>query len=290
MKKIILSLFTALLLFITGCDNNEGPFEIRVEQGKKVLYSGKKPAKGWIQNSIYNKWKDANVVVYEIYFNKGVPAGDFKLYNYNGELVVDGKGKWSKNGFEGTIEEPLSYGKGKGIYNIDPDFLISFNGENYSEFSYKTLIDGNYSGSDSQFRVVNNKFEDSLYKFTSDGSMLLLKADFKNGKRHGEYLEYDACTGNLVYEIDYIEGKCDGKYKFYDFRDGKLIEDIEYKNGKRHGKYLKYIYDSLSEEGQYKDGKRQGIWKYYDLGKLSYIEEYKDDKLIRDKLIRTESK
>lgn len=310
MKKIILTMFTTLLLLITGCDNNDGPFEIRLEEGKKILYSGEKLAKGWVKNTIYNPEKNANVVVYEMYFDDGVPAGDFRLYNDEGELVVDGKGKWTNDGFKGTIKEPLSNGKGKGTFSINPSFLVSFNGENYYNFSYETLIDGEYSGDDAIFAKKNNEYEGEFLKYNTEGkliikanyidgkregeyleytpggSLLVIKAHYKNGELDGKYFEYHLGTGELIFEIDYKEGKYNGRYKTYNFRNGALEEDIEYKNGIREGKYFRYVgyltNNYLIEEGTYKNGKRDGIWKNYDYqGNISYTDEYKDGKFIR---------
>ena len=85
MKKLMF-IFT-LLLFLMGCDNNEGPFTSRMENGKKVLYSGDKLAKGWIEKTINDYNTGNNVKISEIYFDKGIPAGDFKLYSINGDLL-----------------------------------------------------------------------------------------------------------------------------------------------------------------------------------------------------------
>ena len=265
MKKIILSLFTALLLFITGCDNNEGPFEIRMEQGNKILYSGEKPAKGWVKNTIYNFNKDASVVVYEIYFNNGVPDGDFRLYNEDGELVVDGKGKWNEKGFEGVIEEPLENGKGEGIFSINPNFLISFDGDDYFGFCYHTLTDGKYNGEKYKFEKINNKYNNRYLEYNFGGK-LIYDIDYKDGKKDGKYLEYYE-NGEIKYDIDYKNGKKDGKYLEYEYRmhKAKLKYNIDYKDGKIDGKYLKYNPDSgdIVKDIDYKDGKIDGKYLEY---------------------------
>ena len=49
MKRILrFILFLLLVIVFVSCDNNKGPFEIRREGGKLILYSDNKLAKGWV--------------------------------------------------------------------------------------------------------------------------------------------------------------------------------------------------------------------------------------------------
>ena len=199
MKKLMF-IFT-LLLFLMGCDNNEGPFTSRMENGKKVLYSGDKLAKGWIEKTINDYNTGNNVKISEIYFDKGIPAGDFKLYSINGDLFVHGKGKWDKNKFKGIIKEPLISGKGEGIFNINSDLLISFNGDTGYSLAYKTMEDGKYVGAAFEFKRINNKYDDKYLGYYPNGSPKY-NVDYKNGEKNGKYLEYYQ-NGSFKYDIDY---------------------------------------------------------------------------------------
>lgn len=275
MKKLIFLLLSILLLVLSGCDNNEGPFEFRMEKGNKVLYSGKKPAKGWIKNTIYSFRKDANVVVYEIYFDGGIPTGEFKLYNDNGELVIEGKGRWTEKGFEGAITEPLVNGKGTGVFNFNSEFLISFNGENYYEFCYRTLTDGQYIGDNYKFEKQNNKYTGEYLEYYDFNKNLAKKITYKNGKKNGKYLEYYS-DGNLFRDVEYKDDKVNGKsLEYYD--NGKLKYDIEYKENKKNGKYLEYNQFGLVRDIEYKEDQYDGKYlEYYNNGKLKYDIEYKN--------------
>lgn len=142
MKKLVLGFILMLSLLITGCDNNEGPYETKKENGKLFVYSDGKPAKGIIASTMRDR-SGNSVVVSEIYYDKGLPAGDFKLRNLNGYIIAEAKGKWIEPGyFEGTINSHDS--KSKGIYSINTDYLINF--DQYLNFPIQDcLVDGEYN-------------------------------------------------------------------------------------------------------------------------------------------------
>lgn len=144
MKKIILSFILILTVLLTGCDNNEGPYEIKKENGVLIMYSDSKPAKGIITNTVQDR-SGNSVVVSEIYYDKGLPAGDFILRNLNGYTVAEAKGEWTGPGsFKGTINSHDS--KSKGVYTINTNYLINF--DQYLKFPIKDCLnDGKYSGS-----------------------------------------------------------------------------------------------------------------------------------------------
>lgn len=225
MKKIILMIFTTLLLFTLSYAENK----IKVENGKKIVYSDNNLAKGLIKNIIYNSDKNMDIVISEIYFNDGIPAGDFKLYNKNGELVIDGKGKWNDEGFEGTIESPLFKGKVEGLFHINTDFLISYIGDNYEEITLKNIINGKiflYS-QNGEIEVKNGAFI-KMIAYYNNGN-LKSTLDIKNDKIHGEYLEYYE-NGNLKSKGTFKDDIRHGKFLQYDSL-GNIISEEEYQNG-----------------------------------------------------------
>lgn len=90
MKRILrFILFLLLVIVFVSCDNNKGPFEIRREGGKLILYSDNKLAKGWVDTNI----NDGNVVVKSksIEYKKGIPTGNFKIYDKNGLVIIEAK-------------------------------------------------------------------------------------------------------------------------------------------------------------------------------------------------------
>lgn len=180
MKKLIF-LLSVLLMILSGCDNNSGPFQIKIENRRKVLYSDNKPAKGWVENTIYD-YNDNSVKVYEIYFDKGIPNGDFKLYNVYGELVVDAKGKWEDGYFVGKIKEPKMNVVAKGKFSINTNYLIDYEGNGYKDFSFETLRDGTYDGDDYKYTLVNGKYDGTYLKYHLDGTRKVeTEKEYQNG-------------------------------------------------------------------------------------------------------------
>ena len=156
MKKLVLGFILMLSLLITGCDNNERPYEIKKENGKLFVYSDGKPAKGIITSTMQDK-SGNSVVVSEIYYDKGLPAGDFKLRNLNGYTIAEAKGKWIGPGsFKGTIKglpNKTVNIESKGIYSIDTNYLINF--DQYLDFPIKEcLFDG-----ESNVYITNERSE-----------------------------------------------------------------------------------------------------------------------------------
>lgn len=226
MKKIILSLFTTLLVFISSYADNK----IKIEQGKKVLYSENSLANGLIQNTMYNSNKNKDIVIYEIYFNNGKPSGDFKLYNKEGELAVIGKGKWNEDEFEGTIEKPLSKVKAEGLFHINTDFLISYIGDNYEEIVLKNIINGKVKSNNlnMELNFLNREVIKVISYYSNDNLKSIMEV--KNDQSHGKFLEYYE-NGNLKIKADFVNDKVHGKVLKYD-SVGNIISEEEYKNGK----------------------------------------------------------
>lgn len=106
MKKMI-KLFMGLIMMVMfiACDNNEGPFTERRENGVAILYSGDKPAKGWVASNVTD-YQGVVTKVAEVEMDNGLLGGDFNLYNhFNGKVKVSGKGKLVNGGvnWKGTI-------------------------------------------------------------------------------------------------------------------------------------------------------------------------------------------
>lgn len=149
-----------------------------------------------------------------------------------------------------------------------------------------------------------------------------IQCEYKNGKRHGEYIEFDSEDENKIYHTKYYKnGLLHGKdtYWYEKFKDGKkpdeeeknLFEDIpeiramyqqmtkkhdvmrqiNYKDGLLHGKFTDYNWNGgINHELNFKEGKKDGVWRLYfktplgtGQGGLKKISIYKDDKHISSK-------
>jgi len=149
-----------------------------------------------------------------------------------------------------------------------------------------------------------------------------IQCEYKNGKRHGEYIAFDSKDENKISHTKYYKnGLLHGKdtYWYEKFKDGKkpaeeeknLFEDnpeiasmyqqmmkkhdvmkqINYKDGLLHGKFTDYNWNGgINHELNFKEGKKDGVWKLYfqtpmgtGQGGLKKISIYKDDKHISSK-------
>ena len=219
MKKLMF-IFT-LLLFLMGCDNNEGPFDIRMENGKRILYSNDKPAKGWVQTT-WNNMNGTTTVVSEIYYDKGRPAGDFKLYNNMGELLILGEGKWKNDTFEGEVQELKEFDAiAKGTFTEDLAMnLIVFNGYYYYKngFAYNFLKTGSYRSSKGYDGISPVEFFLKNGKFDGEG-----RINWPNGNPKSVEIYKDGIVQN---QKNYSEDGVLHTEKFY--KDGKCIKTKVY--------------------------------------------------------------
>lgn len=269
MKKLIFIL-TLLVVVLTGCDNNKGPFETRKENGYRVLYSNGKLAKGEISNSIYLN-DGTRVVVSEAYYEKGIPSGDFKLYDRDGDLIMDAKGKWKDEKFIGEIKYNGKRGFAKGKFSIHPNFVAAFDGQIRNlNFIYKWnlfILE----------KMIEGKGENSVFEFEKE-----------NGELTGTYKEYSPYSGKLLEERKYEKP---GVLKSEDIYtpEGKLLKKLKYKNGKQillewyHENGNKSLIFQNDESGKqiyevsyYENGNKKTEKKYDKEGREIYTEWYEN--------------
>lgn len=244
LKKIIMC-FTLLILFIfTGCDNNEGPFEYRYINGKRILLSDEEPAEGWVKSTEYNKY--SSVVVSEVKYKDGLPSGEFRLFSLLGELTINAKGKWiDEKIFDGT----LHFGDKKfiqGKIELSQNTVSGYRGYLGPQFESLTkarhmLIDGIESNGVYKLIVKNGKPFDGNFK-DHTGEFIV-----KNGKYEGKEINYYDSGSRK--EINYEDGII--KSQYYYNPDGVIsskeiwknnelsILEMNYPNGNIKVKYLK---------------------------------------------------
>lgn len=210
MKKLIFLLLSILLLVLTGCDNNEGPFEIRRENGMSILYSNGKYASGPVATTV-RSYGGAVVTVSNINYKDGLPDGNFTLYNLDGIPVVEAKGKMSSDGrFQGKITFANNV-SAEGEAIIDIYNLLNFEGGN-SEYLFKYFNATVTLGSERKIRI------------------------YENGSVSKEYTYYDNKMSKLETKAEYLQGYDD------------IVEYAEdyYENGNLFRKYTLNSYDGYN--------------------------------------------
>lgn len=240
MKKLLSIIILGMLFILTGCDNNDGPFQIKNENGQKVLYSGKKPAKGWVQYTVYNR-DNTSTTIYEMDFKDGKPSGDFNLYSLNGKKIFEGKGKWKDEMFVGKIL--LTYIGGEKLY-----------GEGKFAFDRSSLLNyPDYVENRTNYLYVIEGIAQSLYdgKIDDNGSITIMK----NGKLAKEEIKYSNGykaivkynkEGIMVDKVVYNE---QGKLFMKNYQEKEFWHEVEYDENKQEKKHE--VYKGTSKSHSY---------------------------------------
>ncbi|MBS9776163.1 MAG: hypothetical protein KGV57_03625 [Fusobacterium sp.] len=189
MKKIILMVL--LVLGLIACDNNEGPFETRKENGLSVLYSNGKLAKGWVEQTNYDFNTDATVKISEIEYDEGMPTGNFKFYDYNGVLYLKAETKEENGVYKGKIiighdqNEVL-----EGEFSINPNWIVDGKVKvdnksgimlRGSEIFMATCINGTISSPQLKATKKDGKYDGAYESYFGNGQ-LYEKCTYKDGK------------------------------------------------------------------------------------------------------------
>lgn len=264
MKSICFVLCFILIFVLGGCDNNEGPFELRRENGTLILYSNDKPAKGWVVENNIDYTTGITVKSSEIEYKKGIPTGNFKFYNSNGEILIEGILKKDENIYKGLITFGLDKkNKITGELALNSNWII--NGEHnlslinfYEMFHEKEII-------------INGTIDTTVGK-----------GSYKNAKKEGIWETYYT-TGKLLETYNCINGKIEGEYKAF-YNNGDLHINANFKDGKLNGIYEEYDYDRskkhyIKNRLFYVDGDLRKLEFYSEYKKLFLVEEYLNGKL-----------
>jgi antitoxin component YwqK of YwqJK toxin-antitoxin module len=163
---------------------------------------------------------------YMIYFKDGHPAGIFKRYYPNGQLLVEMK--YDQNGKHA---------------------FATF----YDEDGHK-IATGYYYG----------QLRDSLWRFYINDTIVIKEVMYYRGKKNGferiySYYYYP----NLLKERYYKNGQLDSVAVDY-YYDGTPKAIMFYKNGTLDGPYQVFYYTGqLKIKGQYKNGYMEGLWEFH---------------------------
>lgn len=233
MKKAISVFLLSFLLL--ACNNNEGPFEVVKEKGIETLYSNNALAKGWV-NMYGEDLSGTKVAVSNIEFNNGLPTGNFKIYNLQGNLIYEAMGQMTNKIFKGKIV----YSNGdiiEGEIAINIRALLSYQGG----VEIVNILD-NYLN-------VTVKSKKNIKKY-ENGNIIEEKIyadkELKKLKTHITYLgDYD---GTVKYAKDYY----DTRKTFRTFvlnEDKSMIVEEFYKDGtlSAEGLFNRHIFKHLHE-------------------------------------------
>lgn len=277
MKKILIFICSCvLIILITACDNNNGPYDIERENGNLVLYSNNKPAKGWIEKTVIDHNTGITTRASLIKYDKGLPTGEFKYYDSNGTMIWEANLKKDGDLFKGTITfsgfstvySDNVKGEMKGTFVINPNWIVEKHADlNPSKFFNETAVDAVYDGNDQKGRYKSKK-KDGEWTFYNNNEELIRKSSYKNGELDGVYESYYE-NGQLDQRNNYENGKLEA-YEFY-YKSGQLAERGNYKDGESEIYY---------ENGNLKSKfSSEGYERYYENGYLEKKESYKNGEM-----------
>ncbi len=125
-------------------------------------------------------------------------------------------------------------------------------------------------GKDVLYKDDDNNMLDGHYRI-ADSRGNYVDTHFKQGKKHGENIDYDY-AGRMLKKMNFKEGKADGKYTTY-HQDGSVSKQGQFLNGEEDGKWEYFDDDGeLRTIECYKDGKKDGKWwKKVSRGNTFYI-------------------
>lgn len=267
MKRILkFILFLLLMTFLISCDNNKGPFEVRREGGKLVLYSDNKLAKGWVDTD--TNAGNAVVKSKSIEYEKGLPTGNFKIYDENGLIVIETKLKnTGASVFQGQMitSEDGILKKATGEFLIDTDYLIDGISFEDTDLPFRSIVNGD----------IETKYKDGQIQY---------KGKYKNSRRIGEHVSYYE-NGNLEAKGEYREDGSADRVEYHMNGNLALKESFsDYYNDIHNGTYESY-YESgqLGVREKYLENGKSIYEEFYPNGrpslKCNYV-NYEDEKLL----------
>ncbi|MDY5304937.1 hypothetical protein [Fusobacterium gastrosuis] len=266
MKKILSSIIIAISLTILSCgQNNDGPFTTLTKENGIMLYSGKKPASGWVKDiGIYGEDSLAVYLIKDgeakIHYKNGYPSGDFFISYGNLKMESEAKLKDKKNYYSGEIKIT----KNDGFLKIEGDFIHDF-AQIYKTVSKFTGY--NWNDTNLFFNNILKLLNTGKIEIQTEDGIELVKAELKNGSG---FLNYYQVDGTLMKEIKYLNGIENEMIEYYE--DGsKRYESIE-KDGERNE--ISYYHGGVIEREKYYRDNTVELKEYYENGKLKKQEGY----------------
>lgn len=233
LKLLTLSI---LFFFFAGVSGAQS-YNQRDSQGRK---QGK-----WVET-----YPRSAVKIYEGTFENGKPVGLFKYWYESGKfqakMIHQGKVTRAK------IYHENGYLKGKGKYVDGEKDSIWLYYDPRGRLNTKEIYEnGKLNGFRTIYFVDAFMQKDGSFKFVP--GLISQKVEYKDGKRHGEWIEYFT-DGKKKIMGEYKTGKLHGKVWYYR-NDGKPDHMITYKDDKKHGWSI-YIDENGAQKDKiyYKNG------------------------------------
>jgi len=246
MKKRIFAMFIlAASMAMVACSSsstvNEG-----ATSGELVLYSDNKLAKGWVDTD--TNAGNAIVKSKSIEYEKGLPTGNFKIYDENGLIVIETKLKNKGAGiFQGQMitSEDGMLKKATGEFLIDTDYLIDGISFEDTDLLFRTIVNGD----------IETKYKDGQIQY---------KGKYKNSRRIGEHVSYYG-NGNLEAKGEYREDGSADRVEYH--MNGNLALKESFSD------YYNYVHTGIYER-YYENGQLDVREKYLENGSSIYEEFY----------------
>jgi len=220
----------------------------------------------WALNREYNSYNAESWIF--VYFENDLSVHlSYSVPNQNSFTTL--KNSLSSNGFNFIKNE----------FDANIVYANYENSNFYVQLITASLVNGNYSGSDTYFMVVvtkkssyfdsqNGKKKEYYY-----GNLIQYEYNLKNGKLDGEFKEY-YYNGKLKYSGFFKQGIKNGLFKDY-YENGVLIKESNYYNDSLHGNYKTYyVNGNLASTGSYNNGKGNGLIREYNENGVLVAEVY----------------
>ncbi|MBN2237230.1 MAG: hypothetical protein JW729_06695 [Bacteroidales bacterium] len=185
------------------------------------------------------------IKIYQGQFLNDIPVGEFIYFYPNGKVKI--KTRFSENG-------KVNHTK----------MFFDLSGK-------KIQAEGKYV----------EKQKDSTWNYYNEDGILVLIENYKQGKKHGEYLVHNY-LGQLHLQEFYVDGLRSGVSSEY-FETGELFRQINFEKGIRKGLFKLFLPNGIIQlEGNYQNDLREGIWTTYNIkGEVEFLDHYKNGVLIR---------
>ncbi len=153
------------------------------------------------------------------------------------------------------------------------------NSENEIEYQVEKTMNNSHTT-----KYVNGHI-DGLYQeyYDADKTALMYEAEYKEGKVHGYFKEYDEATGCLMAYLNYSEDLMDGLQMYYNdvYEDGEygVAKEASYQMGVLNGATTYYARNTSRDKN---NNKTKNRYTEEQLGRIWKIEFYADGKLNGD--------
>lgn len=174
---------------------------------------------GWVVCNLPN----TDVRAFELYFDDGVLAGEFRYFGPKGGKHLAGTVSFVNGQADGQME----------VFNlVNQNLVYRVEWKNGLLHGEEYAYDPNTKNVVGRATYVNDKIEGEIVRYAPDGKRVIYKATAVGGKKNGVEEIYSAETGTLMMRGNWIEGKQDGLFQEWD-KQGVLVMETNWANGSK---------------------------------------------------------